>query len=236
MNVNSETRENSVYPDSPAGLDFLSGQRSDHEYQNAVRHARRVRILKFAMPVIGMFIILAIVAALFVRQMFLPGIDLGAINIKDGKLVMENPSLNGVDKNKRPFQLSADRAIQDAEQPTRVELVKISATLPVDEKVSAEISAGNGIYDAEAKTLILSEQVYVETSDGMRIDLEDADVDIGNGTLITSNPVFASSPQADISADGMTVNESGEHFVFEGTIRMTLRPRELKKDGDANDQ
>ena len=212
-------------------LEFLSGKRSEDEYREAVKHASLVRILKIAMPVVAGLIILGIVAALVIRHFFLPDIDLGAITVHDGKLVMENPNLNGFDKNKRPFKLSADQAIQDADQPKRVELVKISATLPIDGDISADVLAGNGVYDAEAKTLLLTKQVYVKTTDGMKIDLEDADIDIANGVLNTQNPVFASSPQADISADSLSVEESGDRIVFEGTVRMILRPKELREAG-----
>ena len=65
----------------------------------------------------------------------------------------------------------------------------------------------------------------------MRFDLEDADIDIGQGQLKTSNPVFASSSQADISADSLEVGESGEHVVFEGKVRIILRPREFNNTG-----
>ncbi|MEM9277826.1 MAG: LPS export ABC transporter periplasmic protein LptC [Pseudomonadota bacterium] len=238
MNVYSNTgqeqqhADESAFPSAPKiqpGLEFISGQRSEKEFRNAVRHSGRVRFLKYAMPVVGIVIILALVITLVVRQFLIPDIDLGVIAVQDGKLVMENPNLNGFDRNKRPFQLSADKAIQDARQPKRVELIKISATLPIDEAVSAEIKAGNGVFDAEAKTLVLSEQVNVQTNDGMKIDLEDADVDIGEGVLKTFNPVFASSPQADISADSLEIQESGERVVFEGTVRMTLRPKQFQQ-------
>lgn len=213
-------------PVSQPELGFLTQERSDHEYRDAVRHSKRVRLLKIAMPVVGGLIILGLVATLAIRQFLLPGIDLGAIGYQDGKLVMENPNLNGFDKDKRPFKLSADRAIQNADQPRRVELVNIAATLPMDDTRFAEITAGNGVYDAEQKTLVLSQQIHVNTTDGMKIDLGDADVDIGKGSLKTPNPVFASTPQADISADSLLISDSGEQIVFEGTVRLTLRPKE----------
>ncbi|MEM9332112.1 MAG: LPS export ABC transporter periplasmic protein LptC [Pseudomonadota bacterium] len=216
-------------PSSPSNLEFISGQRSDHEFDEAIRHRKRVKFLKFAMPVVGILILLAIIATLIIRQFFVTDIDLGAIAVQDGKLVMENPNLNGFDKNRRPFSLSAERAVQDADQPKRVELIRISANLPMDDTVSAEVRAGNGVYDAEERTLVLTEQVHVRTTDGMKIDLEDADVDLAEGTLKTDNPIFASSPQADISAGSLLVEEGGDRLIFEGAVRMTLRPKALKE-------
>ncbi len=213
-------------------LEFIISDDRASEYLGAIKHTNRVRKLKIILPLIGFLIILGIAAALVIRQFFLPEIDLGSIALQDGKLVMENPNLNGFDKNKRPFSLSASKAIQDPKSPKRVELMEIIATLPMDETTKADIEAGHGIYDAEAKTLKLSKQIHVKTSNGINIDLEDADIDIGQGILATTNPVFASSEQADISADSLNVGEGGEHLIFEGTVRMILRPNESGNSDD----
>lgn len=211
------------------GLDFLNGYRSDLEFERAKRHSDKVRILKILLPVAAVLIILLILGALVVRSLFMPQIDLGLIKIDDGKLIMENPKLSGVDDNKRPYNLSAVRAIQNAENPAVVELQKIDAELPMDDAVSARIVAGNGVYDADAKTLLLRESVEVTTTDGMQIQLLEADVDIDKGTLVTRSPITATSPQADISSSSLSVEEGGDRLVFEGGVKMTLRPKALKE-------
>jgi lipopolysaccharide export system protein LptC len=215
-------------------LDFISGHRSDLEFDKAKRHSARVRALKIALPIFAIVIILGIAAVLVVRQFMFSGIEIANISMNDGKLVMENPNLNGFDDNERPFSLKADRAIQDAANPAVVELEKIFATLPMSEKVSADVIAGNGVYDAEAKTLILRESIQIDTTDGMSISLEAADVDIKNSTMKTLSPITATSPQADISSDTLVVEDGGERLVFEGTVRMTLRPKQSDENEGQN--
>lgn len=178
--------------------------------------------------------ILGVAGTLLLQKMLLPDLEIANIEVNDGKLVMENPNLNGMDENQRPYRLRADRAIQDAENPAVVELQAIIATLPMDDKLSADIVAGNGIYDSDAKTLVLSREVKVKTSDGMEIHLQDADVDIDKGTLMTRSPITATSAQADISSSSLLVEEGGDRLVFEGKVRMTLRPKELEKNEEAN--
>lgn len=223
----------------PRGLDFIDGYRSDLEFERAKRHSGIVKFLKYLLPVIAVLVIISIAGALVVQQMFIPDIDIAEIKVDDGKLVMENPKLNGVDENRRPYKLSANRAIQDAANPSVVELQEIIAQLPMDETVSADVVAGNGVYDADAKTLILKEAVSVQTSDGMKLNLLDADVDIANGSLVTKSPIQATSPQADISSASLLVENGGERLVFEGNVKMTLRPKELKnkqEQADAQNQ
>ena len=216
-------------PHDGHGLDFISGRRSDQDFEQALRHSNRVRRLKVLLPVFAVLIILALFAALVVRQFILPDLDIANITVNDGKLVMENPNLNGHDQNQRSYNLRADRATQDAANPAVVKLEQISASLPMQNETRANVSAGLGVYDADGKTLVLREQIQVETSDGITINLQEADVDIKNGTLKTKSHISATSPQADITSSSLTVEENGKRMIFEGKVRMTLRPKEFRK-------
>ena len=214
-------------------LDFITSDNREKEYRQAVKHSNKVRFWKVALPVLAILIILGISIALVVRSFSNSDAIVEGINVSNGKLVMENPQLNGVDKNKRPYNLSATRAVQDISNPARVELQKILAELPMDDKTTATITAGMGVYDAEAKTLILNEQINVTTTSGMALFLQDASIDIGNSSMQTTNPISATSPQADISALSLQVEEGGNRLLFEGKVRMTLRP-DGSKTGEAN--
>ncbi len=218
----------SVQHSDSGGLEFISGQRSDSEFKKAVQHSQRVRKLKILLPIFAILIIVAIVGALIVRQFILPDLDIVNITLDDGKLVMENPNLNGRDQKERSYNLQAARAIQDAANPAVVQLEKISASLPMENEIRANVSAGFGVYDADVKTLRLRDEIQVETSDGMTISLKDADVDIKNGTLQTKSPIYATSRQADIASSSLFVEENGKRMIFEGKVRMTLRPKEFK--------
>ena len=68
----------------------------------------------------------------------------------------------------------------------------------------------------------------------MEIYLQDADVDIDKGTLMTLSPITATSAQADISSASLLVEDGGDRLVFEGKVRMTLRPKEANKNDEAN--
>lgn len=210
-------------------LDFILAERREAEFERAVKHSGKVKLLKIALPIVGVLIILGISAALVINSLLSAGITVGNITASDGKLVMENPQLNGFDSNQRPYNLTANKAVQDAKNPMLVELQDISASLPIDDRLSANVRAGQGFYNADAKTLALDKEVHVVTNDGMSLTLQDADVDIGAGTLTTNNAILATSPQADISAQSLVVHENGAHLIFEGGVRMTLRPGAIKE-------
>lgn len=217
-------------------LDFITTDNREAEYQAALKHSKKVKFWKFAFPVFGVIVLCVLIGALVLRSLETGGVTIGNIDVNDGNLVMEAPELNGFDKNKRPYNLSASQAIQDLENPTRVELLDILAELPMDNEITATIQAGNGIYDADAKTLVLKDNINLVTSNGMTVTLQDADVDIGNSTMRTNNPISATSSQADISSETMRVEEGGNKMIFEGKVRMTLRPDTLQDASETNEQ
>ena len=210
-------------------LDFIAGERDVGDFNRALRHSNRVRILRVAFPLIGVFILSLVIGAYFWSQSFLPQVTIAATEIRNDKMVMKNPALNGVDEKNRPYNLKASEAITNPKQPKQVELMQIDATVPMDEGVFAKILAGNGFYDADAKTLKLGGEVDVKTDNGMTLRLQDADVDMGLGTLVTQNPVSITTEQAIISSEKMSVANNGEVVVFENRVRMTIYPDKIEQ-------
>lgn len=200
------------------------GIRSLAEFEKARIHSQRVRFLRKALPVAGVLTIVMIATVLAYTMFAGPSIDLGQARFEDGKLVMRNPELNGTDQNARPYNLSADKAIQDSDQPSRIELQGIKAKLPMTDTEFAAVNAGNGLYDADAKTLLLGGKVAVDTDNGMIIRMEDADIDIESGRMQTRNPVSVDTGRARVTAEALTVSENGKVIVFENRVRMTLMP------------
>lgn len=202
----------------------MSAGRSPEEFARAQRHSRRVRFLKLALPLGGVLATVLIIGAWIFSQFALPSIDPGEARITDGKLVMNNPRITGTDSQDRPYNLTAVRAVQDAQKPTQVTLEQITGNLAIDDSNSAAVTAGIGVYDSVAKTLELSGNVAVDTKDGMALRLEGASIDIGAGTLSTDKAVSIDTGRAKITANSLTVAEKGKKIVFENKVRMTILP------------
>jgi lipopolysaccharide export system protein LptC len=211
-------------------MDFLGGERDLHSFNRAHSHSGRVRILRIALPLLGIFIISVVAGAYYWSQKSLPELVIESTVIENNKMVMKNPELNGLDKESRPYSLSAREAITDPSEPKKVELIDIAAQVPLEEGLFANIIAGTGFYDSEAKTLLLGGNVDVNTDDGMTMSLKDADVDMGSGSLVSKNPVIIKTEQAVISADSLTVNNNGEKVVFENRVKMTIYPDKIQQD------
>ena len=205
-------------------LDFIDRERETSDFEKAARHSKRVGALKYLLPIVAFVIISLIGAALVLRPKLPVNISVGKTGIEDGKLVMNNPKLNGFDPKKRPFAVEAARAIQSVEDPTKVELDKIKAKLPMEEGLFANIKAGNGSYDATAKTLELGGGINVVTTDGMKIKMQDAYIDMKAGTMNTDRPIRFTSDKASISSQSMEIFENGDRVIFDTNVRLIIQP------------
>ncbi|MGI9400796.1 MAG: LPS export ABC transporter periplasmic protein LptC [Rhizobiaceae bacterium] len=198
--------------------------RAAAEFERARKHSNRVQLLKRILPIIGVLAIIVIAGTLFFSGSNLPSVDLGQLRLEDGKLVMDSPELNGTDSNQRPYSMTAARAIQNTAKPDRIALEEIQAKLPLNDEQTARITAGNGVYDAGLKTLELGGNIAVDTDDGMKIRMMDAQIDIETGRMETNNPVEVQTGRANVKSDKLTVEDNGKMIIFENRVRMTILP------------
>ena len=205
-----------------------ANMRDSSVFLRANRHSSRVRLLRIALPVIAVLIIAGIAGAYILSQANLPQVTIANTAFENGRMVMRNPVLDGVDGKQQPYRLTAREAVQDPKQPRQVELDSISAEVPVQQGIYAHILAGTGFYDGDAKRLDLGGDIEVVTDDGMTAKLRDAAVDIGAGTLKTDNPIAMTTEQAEISAESMFVEDNGAKVVFENRVKMTIFPGKIQ--------
>lgn len=215
---------------TPVGkLDFIGGERKQGDFDRANRHSKRVGKLKYLFPITAVVIIVLIIGALVLRNSLPQNITIGDTGIEDGKLVMSNPKLNGFDPKKRPYSVEAERAIQSVEDPTHVEMVKITAKLPMEEGLFADVVAGNGSYNATDKKLELGGGIDIVTTDGMKMKMIDAYIDLKAGTMNTHRTMTFTSDKASISAQSMEIFENGDRIVFDTNVKLIIQPVEKKR-------
>lgn len=196
--------------------------RVDRAFANARRHSHRVRALKFLLPVAA-----AVMVALFAGWTWLgalPGVpvNIAAIGLENGRLVMADPRLEGFTGDNRPYTMTAMRAIQDVGGGGRIDLERIDARLPFDEEGWMTVVAENGAYDSDAGTLDLDTDIKVVTSRGVTALLRSAAVDMAGGSMSTEDPVDITMDGTRIKADSMIVQDNGAVMIFEKRVRVEI--------------
>nr|WP_319023060.1 LPS export ABC transporter periplasmic protein LptC [Mesorhizobium sp. B1-1-8] len=206
------------------------GTRGD-AFDRAQRHSRRVRVLKFAVPLLAAAIAVAFPVYSYLAAPVSVSIQTDGSAFSDGKLVMANPKLNGFTKQKLPYSLTATRATQDVGKQAIIDLEGIKAKLPVATDNVVAVNASHGIYNRDANTMDLTSDVTVTTTDGVEAKFKSIFLDMGKGSMKTSNPVDVSRNGSRITADSMSVEGNGNVVVFENRVRVNIDPAGLKAAG-----
>ena len=204
-------------------------RRVERAFAQARRHSGRVRLLKVALPAAALLMIAGFAAKSWLSA---PGglpIDLRALAIEDGRLVMSDPRLDGLTgSGGRPYSMTATRAVQDIGMSARIDLEGIDARLPVKEKGWMTVSAPSGVFDRAANRLDIDSELTVTSDEGLKAVFQSAVVDIATGSLDTSDPVDITLEGAHITADSMSVRDRGAVLVFENRVRMQIDGGRLK--------
>ncbi|MEF2550712.1 LPS export ABC transporter periplasmic protein LptC [Aurantimonas sp. A2-1-M11] len=197
--------------------------RASREFVRARRHSRLVRILKIGLPALAALIVVGGIAVTWVARSLPEDFSVVGTSIEDGRIVMEDPRMSGIDSNNRPYELIAERAIQSL-GGGGVDLEKITAKIAIDDDTTADILAAAGKYDPTAETLKLDGGVQVDTTSGITISLAAADIDIASGEMKGRGPVRIETPNQTIESSSLNLSDGGAVITFGGRVKMLLRP------------
>ena len=193
-----------------------------------------MRLLKVGLPIIACGIIAIGVALTWLARSLPDNLSVASASIDDGRVVMQDPRMSGVDKNNRPYQLIAERAFQSL-KGGGVDLEKLSSKVAISDDTEASIKAAKGHYDQASQNLTLSGGIGVKTTSGITIEMASAKIDFGAGKLDGQGPVKIETPSQTIEASSLNVADGGKTLSFGGRVKMHLNPSAVRADPATTD-
>ncbi|MCF3639213.1 LPS export ABC transporter periplasmic protein LptC [Rhizobium sp. TRM95111] len=197
-------------------------------YRMAMRHSRRVRLLKLLLPVAATVIAAIFVAVSVVRTYLPDDIEIAGATIENGKIVMQNPAISGRNQQDISYSMKADRALQDIRNPNVITLENIRAQMPVNESIVAQVDASTGVYDRGKNVLDMIAPFSIKLNTGLQASFQDAHLDINGGSMSTSHPVSIQSKEASIVAQSLRMTDKGRIVTFEGTVTVNIDPSAIR--------
>jgi lipopolysaccharide export system protein LptC len=192
-------------------------------FRKAMRHSRRVRVLRLAIPAsILLAITLSIMAARFnpLHMLTALPVDFSNLVVSGSKITMQAPRLAGFTRDARPYELTARAAAQDITNPDSIELQGIHGKSEMQDKSVVELTADTGVYDSKAEKLMLRQNIIFKSTSGLEVRLSEAAVDIHSSNIVSEKPVEVRMQQGIINANRMEVVESGDVIRFGGGVTM----------------
>jgi lipopolysaccharide export system protein LptC len=194
-------------------------------FRRAMRHSRRVRFLRWAVP-IGLVSMAAIgigVERLDPMRMLskLP-VDFGSLVISGTKITMQAPRLSGYTRDGRPYELHAQAAAQDVTKPDLLELQGVHGKSEMRDRSVLDLTARTGVYDVKTEMLSLRQDIVLKSSTGLEVFLSEAQIDTRGGNVTSDAAVEVHMPQGTINANRLEVINSGEEIRFENGVTAVL--------------
>jgi lipopolysaccharide export system protein LptC len=190
-----------------------------------MRHSKRVRVLRWMIPVIIVFSLVTVTLAMWFDPLrVLARLPVGAegLVISGTKITMAAPKLSGYSSDSRRYEMTARSAVQDITKPDLIELKSVDAKVDAGSLSTVHITAEDGIYDRAKGLLTLSRDVRFKSMRGTELRLEEALINTGTGELSSDKPVEVHMPQGVVRADRFEVDNSGEVVRFIGGVIMKL--------------
>ncbi len=208
--------------------------RSEADFAAASRHSKRVKMLKFGLPLTALFATGFFTAATFLSDANTPAASVRPVSMSDGRIVMAKPKLEGFDADKRPYTMTAERAIQQSASSSVIELEQISADLPFGKADTAKLTANAGVFDNASNKLDLKDNIRFFTGGGVQAVLTKASINLSTNEMTSDAPVDVVTKGSHINADRMRIGEGGKVFVFEGRVRLKIDANTMKQASDAS--
>jgi lipopolysaccharide export system protein LptC len=219
-------------PEAPAGR--AAGRRVRYNPQDsrdadafgrAERHSRRVRVLKFALP--ALVVLGAVVfwgSARFVPSNMAAIVEAAGIDVDSNSVTMQKPQISGFEGTRRAYEVKADSAVQNLNDPKVVTFSAIDGRFGLDEAGEATLDATTGVYDGNTNTLTLKDGIDVQTDSGYSATLQGAAIDLAKGTLVSDQPLEIRTAEGNIRANGVSVSERGKRVTFTNGVSVVYMP------------
>lgn len=199
-----------------------------NSYEAARFHSARVRRLKIILPIGALCISLMFIAVSFLRSYVPDSISVLGTKIENGKIVMEKPVAAGRNQQGINYSVTADRALQDITDPNNLTLETIKAAVPLNEKIIARVIAERGEFDRSSDRLNMTAPFTVDLSTGLTAQLQSAQIDVTQGTLLSNDPVTINTQQGSIVANSLNITDKGHVIVFSGNVRVNTNPATIR--------
>jgi lipopolysaccharide export system protein LptC len=218
----------SIAPASPGrprrAVEVIAAAAGRHSGHSGAFYSHFVAFMKLFLPMVAtaLMLIVAIWPQLTLKDI---GFSLGLANVSvdDAKnLTMVNPRYTGVEKENRPFTLTAETARQASGDDEMVQLVEPKADITLEDGTWIVLTARSGNYFRDMRLLDLFGAVNLFHDEGYEFRTASAQFDLAAGSASGNEAVQGQGPFGTVVAQGFRILNKGEAIVFTGKAHMLL--------------
>jgi lipopolysaccharide export system protein LptC len=103
-----------------------------------------------------------------------------------------------------------------------VDLTMVRGKVLTEDQSTVTLEARTGLFDTKAQVLDLRNDVFLQTSAGYEVRLNQATVDIASGGVSTDDGVDVKLTNGTVRANKLRLTDKGDVVRFEGNVVMRL--------------
>lgn len=186
-------------------------------------YTRFVRAMRFVLPLVAIALTTVIVlwdemdarVSKVDQQKFMPEIEQAR-----GELL--SPQFDSTDSEGRPYTVTAERAVQDKDNPKIMTMEKPDASIQLGESEVMKGKSLNGVYEQEAGKLLLNNAVELDHSSGYILQSDELRIDLKTGQAFSDLPVHVEGKMGTIDAVGLEADNNNGLVIFKGPATLIL--------------
>lgn len=199
------------------------------------RRARVVAAMRLILPAIAALLLAAL--ALWSRfgldttsfRLGMDSLDLSNLDT----LSMNNAHFEGLDDQKRPFSITAEKATQVTQDADMIDLTQLQADMTMKDGAWLSLTSDSGRLQRIKQLLDLLGQVNLFQDQGYELHTRDVHIDLAKNSAEGHNAVQGQGPSGELTAQGVQIYDSGKriiflghtHLVFYGDSQMSAVPK-----------
>ncbi|MEX0860061.1 MAG: hypothetical protein WD017_03910 [Cucumibacter sp.] len=192
-------------------------------FQQLRRRHALVRLLRIAVPLIGILAFAALAAQIYIAS-FGGVIGAEGLRLERDRLVVDRPTMTGTLAGLGSYELVADTASTQLSAATGVALDAIEASMLFLGGATAEVRAVSGRFEFGSRLLHTGERVDLTTSDGIRGEANGARLELPTQIFTADGGVSFHFPDGStLEAELMVYDANRGSVRFEG-VRLIIQP------------
>jgi lipopolysaccharide export system protein LptC len=130
------------------------------------------------------------------------------------KVTATDSTVNGLDKQNQPYEVTAVRGWQDVATPSLVHMETVEGKFHRPGGKTYNVTAETGAYDTKIKELDLAGNVTISEKDRFTAVMDKAHVVVDEKKLTSEVPVDVRFGSGTVKANGMQITDDGARILF----------------------
>ncbi len=139
--------------------------------------------------------------------------------LQQERFAVQGSEVAGFDDDQQPYNIAAEEASQDKQQPNLVHMRQVTGLLRRSDGRTMDVTARTGLFNSRDKSLRLSGDVIIKLTDTFTASMDIADVDVKQKTLTSQSEILVVMEGGEIRSTGIDVTNNGEHVTFKARVR-----------------